>query len=96
MYRCRVRTAVCCCLEVDPFHLLPGYAAGISGRTLPVERVGSDLNTRGDMDPAGNDSTGTWVPGYPRVPGYPGTRGVITRRVHVPAGIEVGPYPFNG
>ena len=61
MYRCRVRTAVCCCLEVDPFHLLPGYAAGISGRTLPVERVGSDLNTRGDMDPAGNDSTGTRV-----------------------------------
>ena len=49
-------------LEVGPFHLLPGYPAGIPGRTLLVERVGSDLNTRGYFDPADNDATGTRVP----------------------------------
>ena len=48
-------------LEVVPFHLLPGYPAGIRGRTLPVQRVGSDLNNRGYLDPAGNDATGTRV-----------------------------------
>ena len=48
-------------LEVGPFNLLPGYAAGMPGRTLPVERVGSDLNTRGYSDPAGNDAMGTRV-----------------------------------
>ena len=50
------------------FHLFPGYPAGIPGRTLPVERVGSDLNTRGYLDPAGNYATGTRVPAVIRVP----------------------------
>ena len=56
------------CVEIGPFHLLPGYPAGIPGRTLSVRREGSDLNTRGYLESAGNDVTGT------RVPGYPGTR----------------------
>ena len=34
--------------------------------------------------------------GYPGTRRYPGTRGVITRRVQIPAGIEVEPYPLNG
>ena len=38
------------------------------GRTLPVERVESDLNTRGCLDPAGNCATGTGVPAGSRVP----------------------------
>ena len=49
-------------VEVGPFHLLRGYPAGIPGRTLLVERVGSGLNTRGYFDPADNDATGTRVP----------------------------------
>ena len=56
-------------LEVGPFHLLPGYP----GRVYPVgpypfQRVGSDLNTRGYLDPAGNDATGTRVPADIRIP----------------------------
>ena len=60
-------------VEVGPFHLLPGYPVGISGRTLPVQRVRSDLNTRGYLHPAGNDATGTRVPGYPPVLRTPGS-----------------------
>ena len=47
---------------VAPLHLLPGSPADILGRTLSVQRVGSDLNTRGYLDPAGSDATGTQIP----------------------------------
>lgn len=49
-------------LEIDPIRLLPGYPVGIPGRTLPVQRLGSGLNTRGFSEPAGDDVTGTLVP----------------------------------
>ena len=78
-------------LEVGPFNLLPGYAAGMPGRTLPVERVGSDLNTRGYLDPAGNDATGTRVARFDTTRGWPPFIYPGTRRVY-----PVGPYPFNG
>ena len=39
-----------------------------TGRVRPVQRVGSDLNTRGHLDPAGNYATGTRVPAGTRVP----------------------------
>ena len=48
-------------VEIGPFHPIPGYLVGIPDRTLLVERVGSDLTTRGYSEPAGNDVTGTRV-----------------------------------
>ena len=54
-------------LEAGPFNLLPGYPAGISGRTLPGEWEGLDLRIRGYLDPVENDATGSPVPGYPPV-----------------------------
>lgn len=50
------------CVEVFSFHLLLGYPESIPGWVLPVQRVGPDLNTRRDLDPAGNKATGTRVP----------------------------------
>lgn len=49
-------------LEVGPFNLLRGNPAGIPGRILSVQRIGSNHNTRGYSDPAGVTATGTRVP----------------------------------
>ena len=35
-------------------------------------------------------------PGFLKTGGYPGIRGVITRRVQIAAGIEVEPYTWIG